>query len=578
MANMWRDLRFGLRLSSRNKGFAFLALVVVALGIGPNTAIFSVFYAALLEPPDWGHAEQVMILWTTTPNGGKALASVSDYLDWKREAISFSDIEAAQRTSFNVAEAEEPELVEGMKESPGMWRFLGQKMLLGRDLLPEDAQLGRDHVALLAHKLWATRFGADPNIVGKTVRMNGVPYTIIRVRGGGQADRDWNQISVPLTIAPELETHRESRPLVVLARLRPDRTIPQAQAEMQAIMSRLAREFPDSNRHLGIKVEPFWNNFLPQETRTNLYLLMGAVSFVLLIACVNVANLLLSRGSVRQKELAVRISLGASKWQLFSQLVTEALLLALVNENFARRFLPGADPIGKRIETEEIGTGFANPAPTVQWEIVGVYHNVQNLWDLDRQNSPEIYLPFWQASIPWGVFAVRTAADPLSMRKAISTAVHSIDPTLPLAKVQTLEQLRDEGLAGDRFTTVRCASFAGLALLLAVAGIYGVMAYTVSERTHEIGLRAALGADSPALLRLILIEGMQLAVAGLAAGLAGAFLVSRLMQSMLFGIGRVDFEAFTTVAVLLLGSALIACYVPARRATRVDPMTALRDQ
>lgn len=574
-------------------------------------------------------------------------------------------------------------------------------------------------------------------------------------------------------------------------------------------MRRLAKEYPDSNQNLSISVERFWNDFLPRRTRANLYLLMGAVGFVLLIACANMANLLLSRGVGRQKEIAIRVSLGASRWRIFRQLITESLVLSflggllgiglsslilkavmtlmpedtltieaevrisfpvllftagsailaglifgcipawnvvrqdlnqalsqvarsltfsrkwtqrtlivtefalaltlltgaglaihslwnitnldlgvrtdhvltfylpmnqkrfatveqaaefhkrvlenlqsapgvqnaalstglpltgsglatdftiarqaietgtplrsgmdlvtpgffetygihfvkgrsfteqdragtlrvtVINEDFARRFLNGKDPLGQQIVTGDLTPGTKNPNTRFVWQIVGVYRGVKDLWGLDRQNTPEFYLPFWQTPYPGGIIAVRTAADPTAMRKAISRVVHSIDPNLPLAGVKTLDEVRDKGMASDRFTTMLYSAFAGLALLLAAAGIYGVMTYSVSQRTREIGLRAALGADANRLLWLIVREGVQLALAGLVVGLGGAYLVISIMRSMLFGVGRLDFEAVGAVTVLLLGSALIASYVPARRAARIDPMVALREE
>jgi putative ABC transport system permease protein len=249
--------------------------------------------------------------------------------------------------------------------------------------------------------------------------------------------------------------------------------------------------------------------------------------------------------------------------------------VAVVNENFVRRYLAGADPLGKRITVQQLIPGVTNLGPPVEWQIVGVFHNVRG-GDLRNNDRAEIDVPFDQSPWPQVSIAVRTSADPLAMSKSVAQVVKSMEPDVALANVKSMDQVVDDSLIGDRFLTVLYGTFAGVALLLAAVGIYGVMTFSVAQRTHEIGLRIALGAAREQVLSLILKEGLALALIGSAFGLAGAVLVGRGMRGMWYGVGTVDFSAFTGVALLLLGAALFACYVPARRATKVDPMVALR--
>jgi putative ABC transport system permease protein len=249
--------------------------------------------------------------------------------------------------------------------------------------------------------------------------------------------------------------------------------------------------------------------------------------------------------------------------------------VAMVNENFVRRYLPGVDPLTQMVLLDELVPGETRTGATVAWQIVGVFHNVRTN-GLRTDDVPEIDVPFWQSPWPQAGMAVRTTGDPEAMTKSVAVAIHSVDPELPLANVITMDQLLDRALLGDQFIAILFGAFALVALSLAAVGIYGVMAFGVAQRTHEIGLRMALGADKNQVLGLVLREGFLLSLAGLALGLLGATLLGRTMQSTLYGVGSVDFGAFIVVALVLLASALIACFIPARRAARVDPMVALR--
>ncbi len=804
MRTLWRDFRFGFRLLGKNKGLAAVAVLALALGIGPNTAIFSVVYAALLAPLPYPNPDQLVMVWSKV-GGGRNGVSAGDFEDWRRQAKAFQSLAAWSDITANLAGQDGPEQVPGTAASVGMLHLIGVKPVLGREFLPEEGELGREHVVILMNRLWQRRFGGRRDIVGHEIRINGQPYTVVGVLAPGQQDRMPNQLWVPLVFKPEQINH-DFHWLLVMGRLNSGVTLKQAQADMDTVTRHIGEVYPKSNKGWGASVEPLKNDFLARETKTSLWLLMGGVGFVLLIACANVANLLLAQGTARQREVAVRASLGASRWQLFRQLLTESVALsllggavgiglgwatvravvanmpdntlpseadvglnlpvllftlaatmaagvlagsapawqavrldlsetlkqsarslssgrhwlrralvtvefalalaclagaglaihsfwnlnevdfgvrtdhiltfglpvpegrlssagqvysfyrqllerldavpgvthatvttgmplqgtyfgmafnlagqpvadpssrpgagfqqvtpgyaetfgvrlkqgrsfteqdaagsvrvAMVNETFARRYLKGMDPLRQRLVIEELIPGVTKLGPGVEWQIVGVFHNVSYG---DRPGDfPVIYVPFWQSSWPQASVAVRTAGDPAAMTRSVAAAVHSLEPDLPLADVHTMEKVVDLARAGDRFATLLFGSFAAVALLLAALGIYGVMAFVVEQRTHEIGLRMALGAGRNQVLGLVLREGMALAAAGLGFGLFGAWMVGRAMQSVLYGIAAVDLRSFAAVAAVLLASALAACYLPALRATSVDPIAALR--
>jgi putative ABC transport system permease protein len=811
MNNFWRDVRFGLRLLTKNKSFTAVAVLALALGIGPNTAIFSVIYATLLAPMPYPNPDQLVVVWSRINGTGRNVVSAGDFLDWQRENTAFQGIGAASGSQYNLATAREPEQVQAQLMTPGCLGLFGYTPLLGRaDFLKEEGQAGRDQVLILSNRLWKRRFGADPGIIGRQIRMNEKPYTVVGVLGPGQADRLQQEMWVPLVFKPEQINH-DFHWLIVLARLKNGVTLKQAQTDMNVVTRHIAQVYPQSNKNWTSSVEPLQNDFLSRDTRTHMWLLMGAVGFVLLIACVNVANLLLARGTSRQKEVAVRASLGANRSQLVRQLLTESLALAviggalgvamgwailkalmnlmpkytlpseaevglnlpvlaftlcatllagvlfgcapawqatrldlveplkesgrsmggggrhrlrralvvvefalalslltgaglaihsfwnqtqadmgfrgdhvltfnlpvpgerfkeaaqingfyrqlleriealpgvqramagtgmpldgtyfgmpfsiagkpvsdpsarpgaafqmvtagyyqtfgvnvvrgraineqdvagslrvaMVNENFVHRFLQGVDPLRERVLVEELIPGVTRLGPVLEWQIVGVFRDVRTPEILKDSDYPEIDVPFYQSPWPGAVMAVRTSGDPAGMQKSIAATIHTVDPSMPLAQVRTMEQVMDEHLSGDRFSTVLYGSFAGVALLLAAVGIYGVMAFAVAQRTHEIGLRMALGADRGRVLGLVLREGMTLALAGLAVGLAGAWFVGRAMKSILYGTGTIDYTALSVAAAVLLVSALLACWFPAWRATAVDPIIALREE
>ena len=802
-----QDISFSVRTLFKHLGFTITAVLTLALGIGATTAIFSVVYA-VFAPMPYPKSEQLVMVWSRI-HGERNSVSPADFLEWRRRSTSFQDINAWSGGSYNVATRERPEQIEGSPRTPGFFKMEGLPMFLGRDFLPEEGQPGRDHVVILSNRMWSRHFASDRDIVGKDIRMNGDAYTVVGVLPPGMYDRLPMQLWVPLAFDPEQTTDHNAHFILVMGRLKDGVSINQAQAEMNGIAAQMEKEYPQSNGNWGVSVEPLHLNFVDPTTRRNLWLLLGAVGFLLLIACVNVANLLMARGTSRQREVAVRAALGASRLRIFSQFLIESLVLALiggvfgvllaglildamtlvmpptgtmlpseadirismpvllftialtgisgllfgsapawqatrfdlnevlktggrtgggarrnalrflvvaefslaltllatggmalkgfwnltrvnlgiqpehvltfqlpvpderlktadqirsyyrqmlgrveavpgiskvavmtgvpargpnfgmpftivgqsdvnpsdrpgaafqmitadykdalgirvtkgrsidqhdietsprvamVNENFVKRYMPGVDPLTQRISVEEILPGGTVGRP-VEWQIVGVYQNVRGAGI--REEYPEIDVPFWQSPWPQVSMVLRTEGDPKAVTKSVAGAISSVDPDLPLAGVKTIDEIVSESLAIDRFSMVLFSSFGLLGLMLAAVGIYGVMAFGVAQRTHEFGIRMALGAQRSRVVRLVLKEGTIVAVAGALIGLVGAYLVGRAMQSTLYGVNAMDSFAVGSTAGLLLVVALLACLVPALRASRVEPMTALREE
>src|SRR5215470_4454883 len=332
MRNLWQDLRYGVRTLAKNRGFSLVAVLTLALGIGSTTAIFSVVYATLFEVMPYPKPDQLMMVWTMTPNG-RGGTSVADYLEWKRRSESFQYLEAWTGGSFNVSTAERPEQVDGVFYTPDFFRMTGYPMFIGRSFLPEEGEVGKERVVILSHRLWNKYFGANREIIGQQIRMNGEPYTVIGVASPGLNDRFRAQLWVPLAFRSDQINH-DSHWLLVMGRLKDEVSQAQAHSEMQEIARQLAQEHSNSNANLSASVEPLQNNFIPETTIKNLWMLLGSVGFLLLIACVNIANLLLARGTTRQREVAIRAALGAARAQLFRQFLTESLLLAAVGGVF----------------------------------------------------------------------------------------------------------------------------------------------------------------------------------------------------------------------------------------------------
>jgi putative ABC transport system permease protein len=782
-------------------------IATLAIGIGATTAIYTIVYAVLIAPLPYPNANQLVIVWSFV-NSHRNGVSAGDFLDWQRQNNSFQQLAAWSGTTFNVATQDQPQQLLGRRTSPGWFAMQGIPMFLGRDFLPEEGTPGKDQVVILTHKFW-NELGADRNTIGHTMQVDGKPYTVIGVLSPGLADRLGFEMAAPLAFTPDQINH-EYHWVLVMGRLKTGVTIQQAQSDMNAVTSHIAVTYPKSNTGWGARVDPLKNDFLPPERIHNLWFLLGAVGFVLLITCANVANLLLANGAGRQREIAIRTSMGASRPQIFLQFLTESLLLAglggalgialgkfllravlalapegilpseanfqldlpvliatlaattlagllfgcapawyasrvnpqeslkdggrstasaksnklrrllivgeftlalslltgaglaihsfwnlthldlgvqtdhvltfqlshplgrfaspsemntyndqilaavrtvpgvasvatvtglplryasdgmnfslvggpdpgdpskrpgtdfqsvspdyfntfgigiiqgrsftsqdtassvrvaMVNQEFVKRYLKGLDPLQQRIAMEDLIPGSPQVGPVVEWQIVGVFHNVRN--GTFREDYPEMDVPFTQSLQPNVNIGVRTALDPGAMARAISAAVHAVDPQVAVARVRTMDEVKSESLAEDRFTMLLFAAFAVVALLLAAVGIYALMAFAVSQRTQEIGLRLALGSGKGRVISLILRDASILAVTGLILGLAGAAIIGRVMRSTLYEVGAMDVWVLLTVAVVLLLTALLASYLPARRAASIDPMKALRTE
>jgi putative ABC transport system permease protein len=759
-------------------------------------------YGALLAPLPMPHPEQLVMVWSD--DAGRNVVSPGDFSDWKQQNSVFQKLVAWDEATFSLSIDGHPQTLQARVMSPGFFDMQGIPLAKGRDFVDEEGNPGKEHVVVLTNRLWRERFGSDEAILGRKVRLNAETYVVVGVLAAGMPDRYEAQVFVPMALRPDQITH-ERHWMTVMGRLKPGITLQQANADMNNVARRVAETYPVSNKGWGVKVEPLKNDFTSRDTIKDLWLLMGAVGFVLLIACVNVANLLLVRGTVRKKEAVLRVSLGATRGQLFAQFISESLALALiggalgvalagmllrvivvllpefsipteadirlnvpvllfsmaatimagvlcgcapawqtsqwnlndtlkeggrsgsasrhglrrglviaefalaltllagaglvihsfwkltrvdlgfrpdhvltfalpvsfdrfprpeqvtafyrpllgkisalpgissatisnatpiqwtgwgmnfsiagqpaadpsalpnagftlvspdyfrtfgiqimtgrsfteqddagslpvamVNETFRKRYLSNLDPLKQRVVVRRLGV--STMGPPVEWNIVGVYRDVHNR-SVRRESSPEISAPFWQSPLPWVRVSVRTSGDPASMTQSIAAEVRSVDPDLAMDQVRTMDQVVDEALGGDRFLTLLFAGFAGVALVLAAIGIYGVMSFTVAQRTQEIGLRMAVGAGSRQVLLLLLKEGMLLALAGLVLGLGGTYFVGRAMRSVLYQVSAIDFASVGAVAVVLLVAAILACYLPARRATRIDPMAALR--
>jgi putative ABC transport system permease protein len=807
METLLQNLRYAIRQLIKAPVFTLTAVLTLALGIGANTAIFTVVYGTLLAPMPYPEPDQLVMVWSKI-QGDRNGISAGDYTDWKNQSTVFSDLCAWTGASFNLATKDQPEYVEGQFTTPGMYKMMGVKFLYGRDFLPEEGTLGKDHELVLINKLWK-RLGSDPKIVGKTMQIDGSPYTVVGVLAPGAPDRLDQDLIAPLAFKPEQLNH-DFHWLLAMGRMKPGVTLQQAQANMDAVTANIAKAYPKSNKGWGALVDHLQNDFLPKERIQTLWVLLGAVGFVLLISCVNVANLLLAKGTARQKEVALRAALGASRRNIFVQFLTESLLLAvtggvlgvgvgvlglrglvavmpqgtlpseadlhlnlpvllfslgastlagllfgcapawfatrvdpaealkeggrsgtgagrhglrralvigefalaltlltgaglaihsfwnltrvdlgvetthiqtfslpvpdarpkdprqitayyqqmlaslkavpgvldasvstglplmgsgfgmpftiagepdyadpsqrpgtsfgmvtpdyfktfgiqvmrgraftdqdnagtvhvaMVNEEFVKKFFKDKDPLQQRINVEELIPGVTKLGPYISWQIVGVFHNVRR--GGFREDYPEMEIPFWQIPWPDAEIGVRTAGDPELMSKSIAAAVHAVDPQIALAYPRTMEEIKSQRLSGDKFTMILFGSFAVVALLLAGVGIYGVMAFTVAQREHEIGLRMALGASRNHVVNLVLKEALALAGIGLTVGLVGAYFVGRALHSTLYGIGSMDFAATGAVAVVLVAASLVASWVPARRAASVQPMRALRSE
>ena len=805
------DVRYGARMLVKHKAFTAIAVITLALGIGANTAIFSVVNELLLRPLPYRDADRIVMLWEVTPEDRhQNSTSRGNFRSWRDQSTSFQQLAAFTDQRLNLTGAGEPEELVVQYATPELFKVLGVDPLLGRTFLPEDAvEAGQPPVVVLSYGLWQRRFGGQVSLVGQAITLNGIKFTVIGVMppsfqffirqrsGTGRPAELWTVLAMP---TEQRASH--GRFLATVARLKDGVTVDHAAAELRTIHARLSDEVPEFNKNWSAEVLPLREQFFGN-VRRPLWLMLGAVGFVLLIACANVANLLLSLATSREKEIAVRAALGARRIRIVRQLLTESILLALVgsvlglgfawlsikalmlispkdlfsvqsvglnvtvllwtlgislltgiifglapalhvsrlnlndslkeggksasgqasgsrrlrsalvvteialavvllagagllirsfihlqqvdrgfetdnvltmvirvpdtryredaqfvnffgqvldntrrlptvrsagminylplygglgsatgfkilgrpepppgqgptcdvrvsdagyfqtmgipllrgrnfsdseqkepkhviliNEALARTYFAEEDPIGRRLDVEM----FDKPTPA---EIIGVVGNVR-YESLTDESPPAVYFPHPDLTYSFMTLVIRTDGDPAAIAPAVQREIRSLEPNQPVSDVRTMNQVMSEWVARSRFNTLLLGLFAGLATLLSAVGIFGVMNYSVALRTREIGLRLAVGAQPRQVLLLILKQGFWLTLAGVVLGLAAALALTRLLSGLLFGVAAIDVTTFATISVLLVFVSLLACYLPARRAMRIDPLSALR--
>jgi predicted permease len=809
MTGLLQEVRYALRQLRKSTGFTAVAVITLALGIGANTAIFSVVNAVLLRPLPYRDDSRLVVIL----HKGHNPVSPANFIDWRNQNHVFEQIGAAEYWTPNLTGTDNPEKLWALHVSPDILPMLGVQPLLGRVFLPEEQESGKQHEVLLSYRLWQSHFAGNPTIVGQSVALNGESYNVVGVMPPQfKFAPFWAtkaELWAPLALGSRI-SDRSGGSLRVFARLKPGVTLEQAQAEMAAITEQIEREFPGTSRDMKVLS---LREKVVGDIRPSLFVLLGAVGFVLLIACANVSHMLLARSAARQREAALRSALGAGRWDMLRQFLTESLVLALIgggaglllatwgvrallglgfadiprvetvgvdgrvmlfalvislltgvafgmapawrvtavnltdalkegqrgsgegrrsnrlrgllvssefalavvllagaglmvrsflalqhvdpgfdqhnllsmvvgvsgteeavaghtgsfyqqvlqkvsavpgvqfasainhlplagdewgwpfhiegrplarpgeapiatyrvifpgyfrtmhipilrgrdlreaddlgapgvvviNDYIAQRYWPGEDPIGKRITLDD-------PAKTPSWlAVVGVVKTTARRSWIGPPEE-EVFLPYLQnrayletPSPPFAYFTlvVRTNGSPAALAPAIRGAVHSLDRNVPISEVQTMEQVVAEATGQPRFYLVLLGAFAATALVLAGVGIYGVMSYSVSRQTHEIGIRMALGAQGRDVLQLVVFEGLAMALAGMVLGLAGALALTRLMSGLLYGTRPTDPATFVTAVVVLSGVAVAASYLPARRATKLDPMVALRSE
>ena len=805
---LFQDLKFGARMLRKNLGFTLVAVLTLALGIGASTAIFSVVNAVLLRPLQYPNAERIVAIQELNEKGSRVQVTPANFLDWRTQQTSFEHLAALLTRAANFSTGDESERIELAMTSTNFFEVFGVRPHLGRFFLPEEERAGHDAVVVVSYGFWQRRFGGDPSLVNRSLTLDGRSYTVVGIAPAGFQYPDRTEVWIPpyqlvptLGAQMNIERARGFGFLSAVAALRPGVTVKQAHDEMTAITARLRQQYPDTNNNRFNRVVSLQTHLVGENTAA-LLLLLGAVALLLLIACANVANLLLARAASRHKEIAVRLALGATRLRLVRQLLVESVLLALiggvaglllgwwgvdlmqgllpanfpraqdigidlrvlgftlqvslgtgilfglapalqstnpdineslkesargstgapgnrvrsllivsevalslvlligagllfrsflrlqavelgfrpervltfrltpsgtnftedpqfsdfyrqvaerirtlpgvdtvgvintlplvkgptsgfrvegrplttpdkwpgvnyrsvspdyfravnvpvlkgrvfdahdnysaprvvlVNQSLVRRDFAGEEPIGKRINL-----GGTQPDGQPSWfEIVGVVADVRSL-ELNTEPVPEIYTSYLQDPFAGMSYVVRSAVEPESLIQAVREAVRQIDKAQPVAEIREMDQIISEVAAQPRFNTLLLSLFAGVALLLAAAGIYGVMSYSVTQRTHEIGLRMALGAQTRDVIRLIVGQCIKLTLAGLALGLVCAYAMTRIMATLLYGISPTDPSTFAVGTLLLVVVALLACYLPARRAAKVDPLIALR--
>ncbi|MBI3208304.1 MAG: ABC transporter permease [Candidatus Solibacter usitatus] len=694
-----RDILYAVRMLARSKGFTAAAVLCLALGIGATSAIFSIVNAVVLRPLPYLEPNRLVRLYTEFPlfpGGGlrKFWTSPPEFLTLRRDLKSWQSLEAFNTGGANVGGGHEPVRLTVGFVTGGLLEMLGVHPIKGRLLTPKDDEPGAPTTAVLSYGAWQRIFGGDENILARDVKMNGRTISIVGVMPKGfqfpPGEVDPAELWSPQQINPASPGSAGSHFLYLVGRLKPGVSLELARQEMAQLVNAQG-EKAGPNTHLFHPQRHSLVSFPLHEevvggVRRVMLTMMAAVVFVLLIACGNVANLLLARAEARQREICIRTALGAGWKALLRQFLVEGIVLSLmgavlglflafgilrlivasnagsiprasevgidwmvvnrlpgvqaatvlggmppvrplnandtqiegfvpreggpiqnvdyyqssgdrtleatgvrliegrlfderdgaeanpvvvVNQTMARTFWPGQSPIGRRVRPS-----FRDPWRTV----IGVVGDVKNA-GVDKPAGNELFLPFRQLTnfgIPSAWLVVKTQGDPMSMVRAIRGEINAIDATLPIAQVRTLEDVVSAATARPRFLSVLLAMFSATALLLAALGIYGVMSYLVTQRTGEFGIRMSIGAQRSDVLLLVLRQGMTLAVAGIVTGVACAAFLTRLLKDFLFGVNAFDPPTFTAMVITLAAAAFLACFLPARRATKVDPIQALR--
>jgi len=808
MSSLLRDVRHSARALRHSPGFTAIAILTLAIGIGANTAIFSFVDAMLLRPLPYPDADRIVRVMEKPPRGPRNGISTLNFLDWQKDNTVFDFMSAQTGDAVTLTGGSEPVQLRGAQVSAGYFRVFGVDAALGRTFLPGEDQLGKNQVAVISHTLWMTQFGGDPSIVNRTVLLNNEPYSIVGVLPAASAfDNGFQQIWRPLAFKPSNMT-RDFHWMISFARLKDGVTLAQARANMDAIGKRIENDFPASNKGWGVVVEPYAETLINTQSRTIVLLLISSTGFLLLIGCANLANLALARGVSKEREVVVRASLGAGRWDLIRQFLTENVLLSLagglfglvigyslmnaivlmlpeftlpreinasldgrvllfalvvsvgtgilfglapalqatkpdlassmkeesrgssgagkrrlrdslivaeialafmllvvsglmmrsfvgllnidagfdstnvltmrlpvsteqipdpeqlnrylreirtaveavpgvretayscaapmqgtcygmpmqaankpkvelarrdggfykvvspsyfstlgikpvkgrlladtdtsssppvvvLNERMVKRFFPDEEPVGQRLLIQKIVPGKTELGDDISWEVVGVIGD-EKIGGPEDIQSAGVYVSNEQTPVYGMVLNIRGSVNPLTLQKPITAAIRGVNKDQAISDIRSVDQIRDQAMGGRRLVSVLLGTFATVALVLAGIGIYGVISYNVAQRTREMGIRAALGATERSLLRLILDRGVRLTLIGIAIGVAGAIGLTRLMAAILFGVGARDPVTMIAVGVILAGVAILASYVPARRATRVDPVVALR--
>jgi putative ABC transport system permease protein len=811
MDSLIKDIRYSVRGLLKHPGFTAIVVITLALGIGASTAIFSVVDNVLLRRLPYRNSERIVAIEEINREGKRGQVTSANFLDWRAQNTVFEQLAAIKTTTSNLALSDHAERIDLAQTNANFFDVLGVIPQYGRLFIPQDEQAGHEPVVVVSNTLWQRRFGSDPSLVGKPITLDGQNYTVIGIAPPGFQYPDKTELWVPpLRLVPELSLNQDVTQtrgmgyLSAIALLKPGVSLQQAAAEMETITARLRQQYPNTNNRRFDRVVSLHQHLIG-DTNKVLWLLLGAVTFVLLIGCANVANLLLANAAARQKEIAIRTALGASRWRVMRQLFTESTMLALtggavgvlvaiwglaaitkllpgdfprlneihldlrilgftfaasvltgilfglapalqisradvqesiretgrgtsgsrrqsrfrqaliagevalcvvllagagllfrsflrlqsvntgfvseqvltarltpsgpnftqqadfnkfytqvlekigavpgvidagiinnlplnpgpttgfrvegrpittpdkwpmvnyrtvspnyframsipvvqgraytdrddtnaplvmiINQQTAREIFPDENPVGKRIT---FGNTDQNQQP-VWFEIVGVVANVRSL-ELREEPEAEIYFSSLQDYWPAMSLVVRSSVEPSSLSASVRQVVNEVDKSVPVSQVNTMDHVVSESITQPRFNLFLLGLFSTVAMLLSAAGIYGVTAYTVTQRTHELGIRLALGAQVSDVLKMILGQGMAVIGVGLVLGLVAAFWLMRLLRSLLFGVGENDLLTFVAITLVLLIVALIACYIPARRATKVDPLEALRTE